>query len=161
MSQHALILSHQFLFPLSCSSIPQCHTSLVSCVSFSCSLSCLFSLLVHLSPYVLLLWLAPSLCTLSCTFAVTQSDLICIFSLHILTSFPLRILEPSIEAFSFNFKFYIVPYVLHLESFVDQSYTLQRVMCLLFLYVSYTMHLCVASLLNPSCKFINTYVLHL
>ena len=67
----------------------------------------------------------------------------------------------------FQLQFYICPYILHLKSFVNQSYTLQPVMRLLFVHLicnaslSYTfvesnvLKFCLAILSNPmSCTFV-------
>lgn len=114
-----------------------------------------FSLLLLLSFLVRCLLIHHA--SLSCNFIVYLVLHVCantiwldLFSLRILTSFQLISLATSIEAFSFNFDCYtIFWYVLHLKLFVNLSYTLQPIMCVLFLNVLHKMHLCVMALLNP------------
>ena len=131
----SLLSLHLCLFTLSCSSKPQRQLSFVLYSLYHVSLACLCLCLLISCFFILH-------CTPCLAPSQTQSALLCIFSLCILTSHPLISLLPSIAAISCNFEFYIFPYVLHLKSFVIQSYTLQPVVCLLFLYVLYAMHLC-------------------
>ena len=104
---HLCLLSLVSLsFSSSCSSIPhvQCHPSLVFYSFYHVSLACLCLASLYI---MLLCW---HFHCASCPVpSLTHSDLFCIFSLCILTSFSLISLTPLIQAFSFNFEFYIGP----------------------------------------------------
>ena len=137
---------HLCCFTLSCSSKPQRQLSFVFHSLYHVSL--VFSLLVPLSSYIMLLCLA--LRALSCTFSYT-SGLDLQFQLehsNLMSTYKSCTFYCS---FSCRFEFYICPYVLHLKSFVNQSYMLQPVLSLLL--ILYAMHLCLAPFKSNVLKF--------